>query len=68
MTTKPLFVDLPEIAADLPAVEKAVPEPLSVTAVSLALKGLVEIISPLSASKAKYPDLKRRRPDTCTLP
>lgn len=42
MTTKPLFVDLPEIAADLPAVEKAVPEPLSVTAVSLALKGLVE--------------------------
>ena len=42
MTTKPLFVDLPEIAADPPVVEKAPPEPLSVTAVSLALKGLVE--------------------------
>lgn len=42
MTTKPLFVDLPEITADLPVVEKTTPEPLSVTAVSLALKGLVE--------------------------
>lgn len=42
MTTKPLFVDLPQTAAGLPAVRKTVSEPLSVTALSLALKGLVE--------------------------
>lgn len=41
MTTKPLFVDIPEIKTDF-AVEAKTPEPLSVTAVSLALKGLVE--------------------------
>ncbi len=44
MTTKPLFVDLPDVTTDLfnaPAPNKE-PEPLSVTAVSLALKGLVE--------------------------
>ena len=41
MTTKPLFVDLPTILSAAPE-NKTMPEPLSVTALSLALKGLVE--------------------------
>lgn len=41
MTSKPLFVGSPELAFT-PVVEPKEPEPLSVTALSLALKGLVE--------------------------
>ncbi len=41
MTSKPLFVGSPELAFT-PVAEQKEPEPLSVTALSLALKGLVE--------------------------
>lgn len=42
MTNKPLFINMPILSAGLPADSEKTPEPLSVTALSLTLKTLVE--------------------------